>query len=240
MPIFAPFSFFEQKDVAIVTPPLVTTNLISHWDFGDPSSYPGTGTTVSDLEGYRDGTFLNMTSGNVTTEFDGSIRTSTTPSSTTRRITYSGGGFPVPSGAFTWIMWLNRTSNANISGISYTGTGSGTSPKIFYYADDRLQVRLTSGASNVCNTGFSTLNVWYQLAVVRDSSNKIYTQINDGSLIDHSKTDSGTPTWSKLFGVDDATPDRQWFGYFGPSLWYDTNLSQSQIEQNYNHFKGRA
>ena len=241
MGLFKPVVFYKQKVAGDpAPPPLVTTNLILHWDFGDSSSYPGTGTTVYDLEGYRDCTFQNMTSANVVSSFGGSLRTATTPDKTARRIIYSNSGLPTPSGAFTWVVWLNRASNANLSGLCYSGNGAGTSPKIFYYTDDRLQIRLTAGASNVCYTGFSTLNTWYQLAIVRDSSNNLYTQVNDGSLINHSKTDSGNPTWSKLFSTEDSDQNRQWFGYMGPSLWYNTNLSQSQIEQNWNHFKGRA
>ena len=242
MGLFKPVVFYKPKViVGGGTPPLVTTNLISHWDFGNPSCYPGSGTAVTDLKGYRNGTFSNLSSANYSpTDFDGSIFTPSSPDTTERRIVYSGGGFPTPSGAFTWIWWLKRAYNGNLSGLSYAGNGSGTAQKIFYYGNENLQVRLTSGASNICITGFNTLNVWYQLAIVRDGSNKIYTQINDGTLIDHSKTDGGNPTWSKILGPQDGETGRQWYGSVGPVLWYNTNLSQSDIAQNYDHFKGRA
>ena len=46
--IFAPFAYKQQ---VTATPPVITTDLVFYVDAGNTSSYPGTGTTWSDLSG---------------------------------------------------------------------------------------------------------------------------------------------------------------------------------------------
>jgi hypothetical protein len=53
--IFAPFAF--QNQAIVSTPGIVTTNLVLYYDAGNTSSYPGTGTTWSNLQA----TTLNQT-----------------------------------------------------------------------------------------------------------------------------------------------------------------------------------
>lgn len=66
------FGFGRRRVITPVTPSIVTTGLILHLDAGDTDSYPGTGTTWSDLsaEG-NDATLNGPTFSNDSFDFDG-------------------------------------------------------------------------------------------------------------------------------------------------------------------------
>jgi hypothetical protein len=69
MSIFAPFAFQNAVVSAAPppSPPLYTTNLRLWYDAGNTSSYPGTGTTWTDLQGN-----YNITSFDISITFSGS------------------------------------------------------------------------------------------------------------------------------------------------------------------------
>lgn len=54
--MYTPIGFFASSIVGYGTPPSQDANCIIAWDFGNPASYPGSGTTVTDLKGFRNGT----------------------------------------------------------------------------------------------------------------------------------------------------------------------------------------
>jgi hypothetical protein len=54
--MFTPIGFFASSIAGYGTPPSQDANCIIHWDFGNPASYPGSGTTVTDLKSFRNGT----------------------------------------------------------------------------------------------------------------------------------------------------------------------------------------
>lgn len=71
-----PFSYLEQLDKEIPAPPagIVTTDLRHNYDGNNPSSYPGSGTTITDLQGNKNlvmyGTTAWGTYGGITNVFN--------------------------------------------------------------------------------------------------------------------------------------------------------------------------
>lgn len=241
MGIFAPFSFLE-KDLPPAPLAPYTTNLQMWWDFGQSSSYPGTGTTVNDLSsgGTKDGTFDGSGQSFSSTDFDGSLVWGTN----SFEIAVSGG--LTTTANWTTCMWFKRTDSSGINGLYYAGTGTGTSPKIFLYGgtdgnEGRIQLRFTAGSSNVYNWGWddgTDLNQWVQLTIVRQSGGALYVAKNDEGLQSTGLSDSGTPSWSN-FGATESDRRNGWDGSVATVMCYSEALTDTEITQNYNYFAQR-
>ena len=215
--IVFPFSFVK---------PISNLNegLIIHLDANDPSSYPGTGTTVFDLVNSYDHTLTGATY----TVLDGIKCFDCTTG--TERVVVDGTGPTLPTSGYTYITWarLEAGNPSALRTLLYTNSPKYT-PITIPDGTDTLGYWDSAFRSSGYNTA-SSVGVWVQYAVVGDSSSQTF-YINGsqvGSSIAYGA--GGTTHWG--WGNNDTT--NQPWGYVANLYLYNRKLSLSEIIEQYN------
>ena len=215
--------------------------------FMDPAnkrSYPGSGTTVTDLGEFGfDGTFTGDT---------------TFSSDNAGTFTFDGNGdgidlgnrnFAISSGAtteFTLIAWIyntNTNSNAAYVDIGFTGgqmllyTSSGHAKKIRFYVYNQSG---TGIFNNLSNTVLDN-NTWYQIGARWKASNNTCEGIFDGSVTGVTFSTSGMSSLNSS-AAEQVTFASNWNdlnGRMGPVKYYNRYLSADELTSNWNSTRGR-
>lgn len=227
-------------------PPIITTNLVMNLDAGDSSSYPGTGTTWTDLTGNsRNGTLINgvgyssLNNGYLT--FDG----------TNDYVSVANLGAVLNNvNKFTIDTWF-KLNNAALNNTIFSFGNNG------YYADDiligvygsTLLAQVNSGGDGSATIGF-TSTAWTNLQVVYDgtltgNANRLKIYIN-GVLQTVSFTYTVPASTSNLnfssAGIG-AYSTGGFVNFLNGNIsitrLYSNSLSQSNVTQNFNAIKTR-
>jgi hypothetical protein len=234
---------------------LVTSNLIAHIDAENANSYSGSGNTITDLQGNHNatlvGTFNNTTPKNW--EIDKEAGSSATNDG--EFITFGDiETFNAPQD-FTFSLWFEFTS-LNVDHDIFTkgqhqtnfpilcwydsavgsGTDAGNSQTIsFMVTDDTAQHWIAAPNNSI------VANQIYNLVVQHNTDGRARIWINGVEKRDHtqSTTDGmknntdplkiGAPTGSS------QDSDMKIYAFHA----YDSFLTDAQIDQNWNHLKGR-
>lgn len=216
----------------IVDGSIVTPNLAIWVDANNPLSYPGTGTTVSDLSGngrtqnLSNAAAYTVLSGIKCWDFSGTYIMRTAVASPT-----------LPTTGFTYIAW-SRMISSSASWRTLFRTGPADHPLIIELGSNRLGIYdnntnafYPSGYNDVS----SLANVWAQWVVSGDSSGQTF-YINGQQVGTTVQTAAGNiHDWTGGVG----TPNGQSFGYVANMFLYTTKLTLEQIQQNYYGLKGR-
>jgi len=212
--------------------------LILNLDAGDSSSYPGSGTTWTDLSGNNNnGTLVNgptySSDDGGAIVFDGVNDVVTIPDDSAWNI----------GSAKTWEMWINMNSVVNNTlpfgkgaqwwfAVGYTALG-GTSGQFQWIAYD--------GSWSTLNTGVTiSTSTWYQLVTTWDGT---YFRFYANGNLEATSSDLSAKTWSdSAYSVDVG-------GFSGGSSYvsakipiiriYDQTLSAPQVQQNFNALSSR-
>jgi len=233
------------------SPKIVTDGLVLALDAGNHMSYPGSGTTWTDLSGNsNNGTLTNgptFNSGNGgSIVFDGSNDYVALGTPSTLNIL----------GDLTISAWVNLTAFPSTSTIStiYEKGYNGTSEQTFFRVDTNgvnvttLQVgtfnntggdKLTS--LTLTGTNFVVLGKWVYLTGQYDTNTwKIYV---NGNLEASNTTNQGPYSSTSVSSIGGAFISsgfsRYLNGRIGTTLVYNRALSPDEILQNYNTTKGR-
>ena len=207
-------------------PNIVTDGLVFAFDAGSERSYPGTGTTVTDLVGSNNGTLTNgvtyqSINGGVF-DFDG----------TDDHIELDAAmSF---AGAFTFNCWFIKDNNGEKTFLGKPGS----SEKLIFLTSNYIFLRVINGGSaNSFDIGYTTaLNgEWQFLTVVRSSAGLIKASLNGNTLI-NGDTRTGTFTPST---IAENTNGQYWAGKLANNLIYNRELTQAEITQNFNAQKSR-
>jgi hypothetical protein len=217
----------------------VTSNLVLWYDPSFATSYPGTGTTITNLAN----TLLPGTMSNITW--------------TDPYFTYNGTSSQVSvadtaalePGAGSWTMeaWVNQTASGNdvvlgkfdpgglSQDVGYSIRTTGTS----YYA--QLGSGSGSGSTLFVNstTFVGTLNTWYQLVYVftNGATKTLETFVNGTSIgtVSHNLASILNTSSNLYIGSYNNGEYAQWFdGRIGVTRLYNAALSAGQVLQNYN------
>lgn len=211
-------------------PRIVTDGLVLCLDAGNSKSYPGSGTTWTDLSGNgNNGTLVNgvgYNSNNVASlVFDGS------------NDYVSGNITTINSWSMCiWYLSTDITSQAvfypfsgttSSNGLGFGGTFDINIVNRWYFFDG------TNIFSSI-NTAITT-NIWYNLVVTKNST--IYNLYTNGSL---SLNGSGVNLSLTQYNLG-RRGDNQWYskGNISQVSIYNRALSAQEIQQNYNALKGR-
>ena len=236
--------------------PIVTSGLVLCLDAANRKSYPGIGTAWTDLSGRgntgtltnMDGTNFNSANGGFLT-FDGFDEyakiSSPSPLSSTK--------------IFTFEIWVNFTSITGNFGPSNKaaflfagGTGSGSGQPEFGVwsanASSFTPNTLYFGRGGGGTSGSLSINVsslmsngnWYQIVLVRSTSNAQIVYLN-GSSIGTGNVSDDFQDGQTDFGAIHANDDYSGFlnGKISTIKIYNRALTATEVAQNYNALKGR-
>ena len=214
---------------------IINKDLVLHVDAGNTNSYPGSGTTWTDLSGLdRTGTLTNgpiySSNNGGYISFDG----------TNDYITSFGTAIvPAGSTSYTVSTWVYRNrNNVGYEEIlaQWTYANSGNS---FFFGFNNSNVRFTDNWSNVTISGAGNTGVWMNLVGVNSGGSNTYIYLN-GSL---SATLGGALTYPGtgpfLIGRQGELAGEYFGGNIASVLVYSRALSSTEILQNYNSQKSR-
>ena len=218
---------------------LYTTGLLLHLDAGDPSSYPGSGSTWTDLVGSKaftlhgsptysssNGGYLNFAPASSQWANSSTSLSSTSTWTVEAWHYYNGTNNGTNGGLGACIVTEYFTGTPNVINFSLGNNLGGTSTDI--------QAGFFNGSWRNTASGYSlTANAWYHLVGTYDGSTiKFYVNRNLQSSTNY----VGTPT-SGGHGIrlmrrwDDGD---YWGGRLSVVRIYDNALTQNQVTGNYN------
>ena len=208
----------------------ITTNgLVIQLDAYNSSSYPGTGTTVYNLQS---GSY-NHTLSNAPYTVLNSIKCFDA-NGATASIVVSGTGPTLPTTGYTYVTWA-RVKSSQADYRTLFRTSPNDHPILVQVGTDNLGYWDNDGAAFI-DSGYdvtSIVNTWVQYAVVGDSSSSTF-YINGaqvGSTIAYGAGGNNHWYWGGIGG--------QPFGYVANMYYYNRKLSLSEITQNYNFLAPR-
>ena len=214
------------------SPRIVTDGLVFCVDAGDKMSYPGAGTTWTDLSKNRNnGTLTNMNSSDFTTDgagsliFDGS-----------NQYVISNNSLINPNEDFT--------ISSHIQIVSYTGTKTIISN---HASIGSLQIRVRGSRQvqivdahrvevDQFNNFLVSIDVWYNIVVVRSSNT--YNLYVDGEFKSSFTSSNHYESQPTTIGTN-YTGSEFFNGKISNVSAYNRALSAKEIKQNYNATRGR-
>ena len=223
------------------SPRIVTDELVLALDAGNTKSYPGSGTTWTDLSGNgNDGTLLNSPTFNSANggylDFDGTNDYVNCGNSSV--FNQSGGK------SFTVTCWaLFNTATQVHNPIFNKSATNGTWEYTLGLNSSRGVSWLTSSnGTSWIGTGVNetiSLNEWYYYAVGFDYANQVsFASINGKQIYTSAQT--GIYNGSRPFEIGRHNdPVRYMNGNIAQVFMYNRALTATEVEQNYNALKGR-
>jgi len=213
----------------VVDGSIITQNLAIWIDANNSSSYPGTGTAITDLSG--NGRTQNLTLASQYTVLSG-VKCFDCNSN---HIAAASIGPLLPTTGFTYIAWARMKSSSADWRTLYRSSPDDHAILI-QVGTDNLGM-FNNPTTTFYPSGYtvaSLANVWTQWAVTGDSTGQTF-YINGqqvGSVT--GQTAAGNSHW--LTGGINNTQN---FGYIANMELYTAKLTQEQIQQNYYGLKGR-
>ena len=210
-----------------------------HLDPGNSSSYPGSGTTWTDLSTYQnDATLTNsptFTSAGTASYFSFNGTNQFAPVTTSKmNVPYTG----------KTAIFAIRTVNANTGNATYRnlfggdGNNRNFNTYLYHVSGNTWQIHYSTGPTSPWSGSISssftmTDNEWVVIAVTQTISGILTYYVNGQQI--------GTPntgiTFSQFInsGIEAvARSDNYWYGDIGVVAIYGSALSNSEIQQSYN------
>ena len=223
---------------------IVLNDLVLYFDPSNSSSYPGSGTTITDLsDSGLSGTMSNITY-------------------TSPYFTYNGSNSQVAiadnlvlepeSGDFTMETWFYASNITGGTVILGKFDNGGLSADVSYSirtSNARLFAQIGNGTGGGRGAGFVdstdytfSANTWYQVVYVWKSGVSLETYINGSSIgsVSHSLTsilNSSNPLYLGRYNGGEYA--QNFNGRIGITRLYNTSLSSSEVLSNYNADKSK-
>jgi len=216
------------------TQPPITAGLILNLDAGNAASYPGTGTTWTDLSGNgNNGTI----SGTPTYTSSGTASYFTINSGATIN-QYIDTAVPTPTLPITINFWIYPT-NVTATKLNLYDTAPNSSNVLRIYNG---LIEWWNASPTISLLTQLTANNWYNLTIIYNySTNRTITLYINGNLIT-TATGSTTATyaWTKfLIGNVNGNTDGVFSGRIALAQIYNRQLTATEITQNYNAYSTR-
>jgi hypothetical protein len=240
MPLFATLSSV-QKNLVPTTGGgggggIVTTGLIRYYNAGNSSSYPGSGTTWTDLQssGY------NLTLQNGPTFTSDGVGSYFTFDGSNDFAEGSDNSMPASNSARTFILWAYRTTTTDFKQIWYYGTPSGGNG-VYAYQTGTANWAIDAYGGGIGSNPI-TVNAWTMTSFVyAGGSGGTYTYY----LNDTAGSTGTTSAFNTILGGSTALNlgkgapfgSSYYTGRIGQFLVYNTALSSTDITTNFNATK---
>jgi len=229
---------------------IVTSGLVLHLDAGNTASYPGSGSTWTDLSGSSNhGTLINSPTFNNSNEgnlvFNGTNQYITLPGSS--NYSYGTGDFSIDY----WFKFNSLSSSSQSFLDAYSSPENSSSGGIFGFNVSNSQITTYANNGQVFTSTAITLpiNTWINLTFVR--SNGVLYVYKNSNLID-----SFPCTWNFQFTGNSVLPNlyigiNPGANYFANNGYFFTGslgnikfykglgLTSTQVLQNYNALRPR-
>mgnify|MGYP001170775492 CR=1 FL=1 len=212
---------------------IIDDGLILCTDAKNTKSYPGSGTSVTDLAGGKTGTLTNVTTDGESFTFDASGE----------NIDFaSHADYNFGDGGFTFEYWLYPTTmNATYRGVLDMRNGSELNAFSLFLSTNsgyRYYVWINNARRAYSNTIWST-NQWQHGACTWDGSTmKLWYNLQDVTAGGSSY--STTQVQSRiLIGKHHTNANYRFDGNIGPIRVYNRGLSESELLQNFNALRNR-
>jgi hypothetical protein len=229
----------------VITPSIVTSGLYLHLDAGNPSSYPGTGTSWVDLTGNsRNGTLINgvgysSSNGGYLT-FDGVndyINVSNTQACLGLKTN------------FTIEVWTKLPDTNRFNSLFSYGNNDNYSNDIFFFVvGNQICVQVNNGVDGGANTSFTSTG-WNQLTMVFDgtltgNSNRLKIYVNgvQQTLTYDYTVPTNNGQNSTLAGIGAYSTggfNNYMLGNVAINRLYSKSLTASEVLQNFDFNKSR-
>ena len=223
------------------SPSIVLDGLVLCLDAGNPKSYPGSGTNVSDLSGsgydftMTNGATTNATNGGVFS-FDGSddyLNTTSIPSTF-----WNSGSWTVSLWAYFNNVDKNNGSSGNDNGMIGHGTSSTNNG---LHLTERIR-RIYFGfySNDLQSDQVLNSNIWYNIVwrfAFGTKQKRIFlngVQLASGGTVGYSGTGDNTRIGNVTY-----SPNGDMDGFLSNIMFYNKVLTDDEIQQNYNALKGR-
>lgn len=216
----------------VVDGSIITNNLAVWVDADNAASYPGSGTTVTDLSGnsrtqnLSNAAAYTVLNGVKCWDFSGTYIMRTAVASPT-----------LPTTGFTYIAWA-RMISSSATWRTLFRTGPADHPLLIQLGSNTLGMydNTTNAFYSAGYSVASLANVWAQWVVTGDSSGQtFYVNGQQVGTVSGQTSAGNIHDWTGGVG----TPNGQPFGYVANMLLYTTKLTLEQIQQNYYGLKGR-
>ena len=207
----------------------ITDGLILDLDAGNTSSYPGTGTTWTDLSGSNNGTITNVTY----TASPGYFSFNGINSS----IAFSSG---ITSGDYlTYETWVNFPSNPSgvIANSDYWSNGY-----VHFQFNPNLHFDLNGGGDRGSADNTYSLNTWYHFVAVYSNVTHTLTFYTNGILINTISSIPSVAIANTPFTIGawkNGGLQRFYNGNLAIFRAYNIALDATQVLRNYNVLKSR-
>jgi len=217
------------KNTTVADPYITTSNLAIWIDANNSSSYPGTGTNITDLSG--NGRRQNIVTSSQFVTVGGA---KCFDCSGLYAIAAQTTGPVLPTTGFTYIAWARMIASSATFRTLFR-TNPDDHPILINAGTNDLGMWDNSSTFHPAGYDVSSLaNTWAQWVVTGDSSGQTF-YINGQQV--------GTTTYSSAGNSHSITGNTAWsnggqpWGYVANMCLYNTKLSQVQIQQNYGYYK---
>jgi hypothetical protein len=231
-------------------PDIVDSGLVLALDAADRNSYPGSGTTWTDLSGR--GNTGTLTNGPTYSSANGG---SLVFDGTNDYVSFNTSSFPSGATSFSvncFIKWSGNGTFTNDVIFSYGRDGFNNDVTVWVNNSGFAELQFGSDTGKVSSTTLISTGVWYNICATYDKTQtKIYlnsvlegtTNYSNGNIILDNNVNGNTGAiGAKISGFGPITSPQR-YGTFNGNIplvqLYNRALSATEIQQNFNSVRSR-
>ena len=227
-----PFGFWSGQQS------IITSNLIFYYDPANPNSYPGSGTTLTDLSGNAytatlvNGVGFNSTDGGGSFTFDGTNDYISVPNGTANGIVDQ---------SFTIEAWLKPSTSPPTEQIYFSIMQTQVLNAwlhLRFFSDGRIRLGFY-GDDLDSSSGEASFGSWQYISMRYRSSDDTSTIFKNGTQIAQNNAGPLANSANRIVKIGMWDTDQWWKGSIGAIYAYQAALTDSQITSNYDALKSR-
>ena len=225
-------------------PAIVTSGLVLALDAGNTKSYPGTGTTWTDMSGNGNNSTMFGSvpfETDVTPCFNFSTATGANSAASTLGFTFASNMIPT-TGSFTLSCWI-KNPNASVAQVGLFSNAGGADGYRFGIGTNGIYFLIgptyTEGTISFLSTLSSAL--WYNVVAVYDRTTSFNVRLYLNGVFQNSASIPATQTafTTAAPGIVRSACCGIYTGKLSTFTAYSTALSTDNIIQNFNALRGR-